>query len=325
MFEPLRKLHQSIVESGGFVNAHAHFDRAYSLTEDDFQNGSGSSVHAHLIEKWERVDSFKKTATTDVYLANIKAALAAQKEFGTRVALSFIDCDPVSGKRALAAAVEAKKFAASIGVQFLIACQTQKGVCDSEPRALFEEISDEVDIIGGLPGADKGREGAHLDILLMAGKKLKKRVHVHVDQLNSATETETELLARKTIEHGMEGRVTAVHAISLAAHPVAYRQKVYGLCREAGLSFVACPTAWIDCRRSEEVGPRRNAITPFDELLAARLTVAIGSDNIADIYKPYSDGNMFTELRLLLEATHVYDFKSLLAVATANGRAVLGV
>lgn len=325
MFEPIRQLHHAIRERGGFVNAHAHFDRAYSLSPEDFHNGVGPSVHMHLFDKWKQVDIFKSEATVEKYYQHITEALKAQKEFGTSVAMSFIDCDPVCGKRAIEAAHVAQKYAASINMKFLIACQTLKGVCDKQARALFEEVAPHVDIIGGLPGADKGREAAHIDVLLSTAKQLKKRVHVHVDQLNCASETETELLAKKTIEHGMHGQVSAVHAISIAAHPVAYRKKVYGLCREARLSFVACPTAWIDCRRSENVGPRRNAITPLDELLVAGLTVAIGCDNVADVYKPYSDGNMLTELRVLLEATHVYDFEALVNVATTNGKHVLGL
>ena len=51
--------------------------------------------------------------------------------------------------------------------------------------------------------------------------------------------------------------------------------------------------------------------------------VALGTDDIADIYKPYSDGDMWTELRFLLEATHTYDMDVLADIATVNGRKAL--
>ena len=69
--------------------------------------------------------------------------------------------------------------------------------------------------------------------------------------------------------------------------------------------------------------PSHNAITPVDELLEHDLVVAIGSDNINDIYKPYSDGDMMFELRLLLEACKIYDETSLIRIATANGKRVI--
>jgi len=116
-----------------------------------------------------------------------------------------------------------------------------------------------------------------------------------------------------------------VHGISIAAHPKSYRLELYKLCNDAGLSFVACPTAWIDSRRTEILSPTHNSVTPIDEMIPAGLTVALGSDNICDIYKPYADGNMETELRVLLESTHFYEMDELLKVATVNGLKVLGL
>ena len=96
------------------------------------------------------------------------------------------------------------------------------------------------------------------------------------------------------------------------------------MAKDAGLSFIACPTAWIDSRRTEEMAPIHNAITPVDELIEHDLIVAIGSDNIHDIYKPYSTGDMRTELKFLLEATHIYDEETLIKISTENGLKVIG-
>jgi len=333
MWNPLSDLRERIQGQGGMVNAHAHFDRAYSVTHADFAashsgvgGAAGGLVNTHLHEKWKLVDRFKESASEEVYFRHITTVLRDQKRQGVQACLSFIDCDPVAGERALQAAVRAKEMASKeLHMRFLIACQTLKGVLDREPRELFERALPYVDVIGGLPGADRGREEEHLDVLLRAGRETGKRVHVHVDQLNSATEKETELLCRKVMEHGMENRVTAVHGISIAAHSKAYRKEVYKMCRDAGLSFVACPTAWIDARRDETLAPTHNAVTPYDEMLPEGIVVAIGSDNICDLYKPFADGDMFTELRVLLESTHVYDVEELLRTAVVNGRKVLGL
>ena len=116
-----------------------------------------------------------------------------------------------------------------------------------------------------------------------------------------------------------------VHGISIAAHQKDYRQQVYGMARDAGLSFITCPTAWIDSRRNEWETPTHNSITPVEEMLKHGLTVAIGSDNIQDVYKPFSDGNMYTELKFLLECLHLYDIDALVDIATKNGRLVIGM
>ena len=71
--------------------------------------------------------------------------------------------------------------------------------------------------------------------------------------------------------------------------------------------------------------PFHNAVTPVDELIQHDITVAIGSDNIHDVYKPFSDGDMFFELRVLLESCKIYDEEVLVKIATENGRKVLGL
>lgn len=322
--EALDRLKKAIMDNGGFVNAHAHFDRAYTANDEDFKN---DNVNAHLFEKWELVNKYKAASTVDSYYNHISAAVNSQISKGVTCGLTFIDCDPVSEDRALLAALEIVEAleGSSETFKLKIACQTLQGVLDPEPRRWFDKFAHKFDIIGGLPRRDEGREAEHLDVLLSTAKKNGQRVHVHVDQLNSAEEKETELLARKAIEHGMEGLVTAVHGISIAAHPMAYRKELYKLCLDAGLSFVSCPTAWIDHPRTEVLAPSHNAVTPVDELVEAGLVVAIGSDNISDVYKPFSDGDMMVELRFLLESNHFYDIDELVKIATTNGRLVMGL
>ena len=75
------------------------------------------------------------------------------------------------------------------------------------------------DVVGGLPSKDRPTPEKHLDIIMSIAREQNKRLDVHVDQENNPFENETEMLARKTIEHGLEGRVSAIHAISVSAKP----------------------------------------------------------------------------------------------------------
>ena len=318
-YNPLHDLVRRIQSHGGFVNAHAHFDRAYTIKPKMM-----NKTHDHLFEKWEYVDNFKRNASVGDYFDNIKAAVDSQLFLSTRAACTFVDIDPVCEYNAITAAKIAQEH---YGEEFplVIACQTLKGVLEKKPRQLIEGAMDDFQIFGGLPAKDKGREAEHIDQLMLWAKDTGKRVHVHVDQLNHPSEKETELLARKTIEHGLEGMVTAVHSISLAAHPKIYREKVYKICADANLSFITCPSAWIDHPRREDLVPSHNALTPVDELLERGLTVAIGSDNICDIYKPFCDGDMINELRLLIDGCKIYDEDALLEICLYNGLEVIGL
>ena len=323
MFNPNDLLINKIKEKGGFINAHAHFDRAFTVTEENMEK----VVNYHLFDKWKFVDSFKKNADVTRYLNNITTAISEQIKYGVAGAMTFIDIDSVSGFRALEAAVEARRQAAELGFQLKICSQALKGVLEPKENKFLREALEKghLDAIGGLPKADEGYGQAHLDEILFLGKEYGKRVHVHVDQLNNDLEKETELLARRTVYWGMEERVTAVHGISIACHNKDYRKEVYKMSRDAGLSFITCPTAWIDSRRTEWLSPTHNSVTPVDEMLENDLVVAIGSDNIQDVYKPFSDGNMYTEVKFLLESLHIYDLDALVDIATKNGRLVIGM
>ena len=314
----LKQLRKKIEEKGGFVNAHAHLDRANTA-----KYFSKAEQYEFLEEKWKLVDKVKNQSDYWAYKTRINSVVDDQLAMGVKTICSFIDVDPVASNRAILAAREVSQ--ENIDSTFLIACQTLKGVLDPTSNLLIRNCLRYVNIIGSLPGGDKGREDEHIDWIMNAAKQYKKRVHVHVDQLNTPEEKETEWLARKTIEHGLEGKVTAIHSISLACHPKAYRKEVYKICQDADLSFITCPSAWIDHPRREDLAPIHNAITPVDELLEHDLTVAIGSDNIHDIYKPFANGDMMFELRLLLEACKIYDVDQLVAIATTNGKKVLGV
>jgi cytosine/adenosine deaminase-related metal-dependent hydrolase len=95
--------------------------------------------------------------------------------------------------------------------------------------------------------------------------------------------------------------------------------------REAQLSVISCPVAWIDHPRTERLAPSHNAITPVDEMLEYGIKVALGTDNIMDVYKPFGDGDMWTEMKLLLEACKIYKPEALIPIATSNGLDVVGL
>lgn len=311
-WSPLEELNAEVIAEGGFVNAHSHLDRAYTVSPKMM-----ARTKEHLFEKWELVDEIKKTRSVEKYAQGITTALDMQAWYGVSHVCSFIDIDEVVGHRALDGAIIAKNnFDA---VKLIIACQTLKGVIDPNSFGLIESRIDDIDIVGSLPGADKGRESEHLDIVMKLAKRSDKMLHVHVDQLNTPDEKETELLCRKTIEHGLEGKVVAVHSISLAAHQKNYRNEVYRMAKDAGMMFITCPSAWIDHPRTERLVPFHNAVTPVDELLENDLVVAIGSDNICDIYKPYSDGDISVEMRFLLESCKIYDMPTLKKISRENG------
>lgn len=310
---------QKIKKNGGWVNAHAHLDRAYTLTEENFQY---ANKYRH--EKWKLNAEIRKTSTvTQIYDRMAKATELFLSQNVSAIG-TFIDVDPDVKDKAIQAAQRVRDvYAGHMTYRFIN--QASYGILTKETREWFDVAVDFVDIVGGLVKANAGHEDEYLDIIMQTAKKKQKMVHLHVDELNDPEEKETEWVAKKTIEYGMQGKVVGVHGISINAHPKAYREELYQLMNDAQLIMVACPMSWLNARRSEVLTPTHNPVTPVDELVPLGIPVALGGDNLYDIFMPFNDGNMWNDLRVLMEANRFYDIDELVKIATVNGKKALGI
>ena len=302
----------------GFINCHAHIDRAG--TASFFAK---EEHKAHLFEKWQLVNKIKKESTAREYYNRIIEACFSQSSMNISKIISFIDLDDIVGTKALEGAIKAREHIRSHGIELYIGNQTIGGFTPNNLKLLEDNI-DRLDFLGGLPKSDEDPE-RHMDILFDLSRQTKKKVHVHVDQMNTDEEMETLWLAKKVIKARLEGQVVAVHSISVACQQKAIRETTYSACRDAGMQFVACPSAWIDHPRTERLSPTHNSITPIDEMLEWDLTIGLGTDNIEDIYKPYCNGDMMFELRMALECCKIYDEDTLVDLAYNNGLKILGI
>ncbi|HSW47571.1 MAG TPA: amidohydrolase family protein [Candidatus Saccharimonadales bacterium] len=310
---------QKIKENGGWINAHAHFDRSYTVTPELFK-----LVNKKRDQKWLLNRDIRKNSTVDQIYDRIANSLELMIEQGVSATVSFIDVTPDVKDKALKAAQKARDaYKSQIIIKYINL--PVYGVLTKENKEWFDIGADFADIIGSTVKTDTPRESEHMDIILEKAKSQNKMVHMHVDELNIPTEHETEMLAQKTIEHGMEGKVVGVHGISIGAHTKAEREKIYQLMKKADMMMVANPMSWIDGWRSEVMTPTHNSITPADELTEFGIPVAIGIDNLYDIFKPMNDGNLWNDLRLLMEANRWFDIDEIVKVATVNGRKALGL
>merc|ERR1712146_564223 len=141
-------------------------------------------------------------------------------------------------------------------------------------------------------------------------------VEVHVDQENNPLQNETELLCRKTIEHGMQGRVYGIHSISVSAKDESEQDRIISLIKEADVGIVICPSAALSMKQLPMRAPLHNSLGPFVKLREAGVRTYFGIDNIADLFMPVVDGDMWTEARMLMETCRYYDLEKVADWAT---------
>jgi len=301
------------------VNCHAHFDKAYLSTPQNLSLG-----HLSLEQKWHYFKKLKSGYTRDDLYTRMARATELMISQGVRAVLTHVDVDSSIKLLAVKVAKEIQQTYKD-RITILIASQALQGILEKRERQWFEKACELVDVIGGLPGRDWPRKAEHIELILKMAQRHKKRVSIHIDQENNPNERETELLAQKTIEFGLEGKVLGVHAVSLAAQEPKERARITKLLKEAGISIVVCPGAAISMQMLPLQAPLHNAIAPVPELLKAGVNVCLGTDNILDPVMPVADGDLWFETRLLMEANRFYNLNQVAKIASVNGLKALGL
>lgn len=310
----------AIKDKGGFVNCHAHFDKAFYITREGLDK---SMVDMEV--KWNMSDQLKRASTQEQIEERIKTALDIMIGEGCRLTCSFVDAYEAVGEKAIDAANNVKNEYKD-KIEFLTITQPLGGLVKKEARDLYEAITAKADIAGGLPSKDRPNDDEHFDFLFGIAKNLGKPLHVHIDQENNPNERDTEKLIAYTMKHGYEGRVVAVHAISTSAQPKERRADIYRRMAAAGIGVAVCPSAALGMRQLDQyTAPTHNSIANVPEMLEAGVTVGLGVDNVYDYYQPFVDGDLWTELRMLQEACRYYHFEELVDIATTNGRKLLSI
>lgn len=307
-----REFFQMVNNKGGFSCYHAHFDKAYLISLNNLKLSQ-----VDMQKKWSLYKYLKENYTHEDLIERISRGVESMIRQGVTHCRTFVDADATIGTLAVKAAIDVRK-KYSHQIQLEIAVQPLEGVLDLEARKRFEEACELADVIGALPSKDRPEPEKHLNYVLGLAKELKKPVDAHVDQENNPDENETELLALKTIEYGMEGSVRAVHSISLAAKTVREQNSIMEKMKSAGLSVIVCPSAALSMKQLDKVAPLHNSIAPVMQLLEHDIPIYLGVDNIADLFMPLVDGDMWVECRFLMEALRFYDLDVVSDIACSN-------
>jgi cytosine/creatinine deaminase len=315
-----KQMTQAIKEKGGFVNCHAHFDKAFYITKE----GLGKTM-IDMEQKWLMSDEIKRNATQEEIANRIRTALDDLVAQGVTLTCTFIDAYEAVGHKAIDAANQVKE-EYKHKITLLTVTQPLGGLTNLSAIQLYEEITAKADIAGGLPSRDRPHDERNYDLMFRIAKNLGKPLHVHIDQENNPHEKDTETLIKYTKKHGYEGRVVAIHALSVSAQSKTYRQEIYKQLADAGIGIAVCPSAALAMRQLDQhTAPIHNSIANVPEMIKAGIVVGLGLDNVYDYYQPFVDGDMWTEMRMLQETCRYYDFDSLVDIATTNGRKLLNI
>ncbi len=303
-----------------FVNGHLHLCKVFTLE----MAGQGALGEYHTggmggaMTAIERAADFKSCYDEKWIIGNVREACNMALKHGNTHIRAFADVDPKARLEGVKALIKGREeFKGKVELQ--VVAFPQDGIA-REPgteELMRQAMELGADISGGIPWMEytKEEEQSHLDFACNLAKEYDKGISMLLDDVGDPEERTLEMLCKKSIEMGWQGRVTAQHCRAMELYNENYFRKLVVLMKKAGIGLVSDP----------HTGPLHARVK---DLLLAGVPVALGQDDISDAYYPYGECNMLQIAFLashLLWMTSFEDMELLYDMVTTSAAKVLGM
>ena len=269
----------------GFVESHTHLDKAFTVGEDDFatlEEAAGVILRRQADLPREKVVEDIKARSRKVLDMEIVAGTCAVK--------SHVMVCPEWGMDSLRAINELKQ--EYRGRIDLFNITTWDEAYDSQFDAAAR--AGEIDFIAGYPLFTPDPMGC-IDKVFALAARYGLPLDLHIDETDNPNIDCFMAVLRKTVEYGMQGRVTCGHVCALSAVDDELAHRAIEACAQAQVHVITLPSCNMYLMGRKDRQPVRRGVTRVDELLKAGVNVSVASDNIRDPYRPFGNGDLLEE------------------------------
>ncbi len=296
------------------ADVHVHLDKTFV----PLVNQSGTLREA--IDVWVKekpklnFDSYEQRA-----LKAIKQALTK----GTSFIRTHIDINSKHGFTALEAMLKVREQVKELCYIEIVALGAA-GLTKAETQAMKTALELGADLVGGAPALLENPQQS-IDVIFDLAELYAKDIDLHIDETEDPNSRTLAYLAKKTIEKGFQGRVTAGHCCSLAFMPLEDAANLIDKVAEAKLNIVSLPSCNL-VLMGRNLEPKPRGVTRIKELLAAGVNVAAASDNVADPFNPFGHYDALFTANLAAhtaQMTSLEELKRCLDMVTCNATAIM--
>jgi cytosine deaminase len=251
-------------------------------------------------------------------IVNVRKAVAQAALYGCTHLRAFADVDSQARMEGVKALIRAREeFKGIVDIQ--VVAFAQDGIV-REPEAaglVRQAMQLGADVAGGIPWIEftDADIAEHVKVIFDIAQEFNKDVSMLVDDAGDPGLRSLELMAVETIRRGWYGRSLAHHARAMSMYPTPYFQKLAALLKKAGMGVVTDP----------HTGPLHARVR---DLLAEKVLVCLGQDDISDAYYPYGRNNQLEVAFLashLLWFTAASEMETLYDMITVNAARAMGI
>ncbi|MEW6593200.1 MAG: amidohydrolase family protein [Candidatus Hadarchaeota archaeon] len=319
-----------VVDAGGmlaapaFIDPHIHLDKC--MIGDEIRPNVSGTLQEAIEIIWDRKRKYNEADVVRRAGGVIQQALMN----GTTRMRTHADIDTIAGLKPLKGLLAVKKkFSRLMDIQ--VAAFPQEGILrdPGTEDLMYKAMEMGADLVGGMPHHERPYSKAkpHIDICFEVAKQFNADIDMHVDETDDPRSRSLEYLARKTIDEGYYGRVTAGHTCALAAYPDNYAKRVIGLVRQAKINMITNPVTNLVIQGREDKQPIRRGITRVKELLDAGVNVSFGQDCVNDAFYPFGKADMLEVANITAHAAQLTmpgEIETVFKMMTYNAARTLG-
>lgn len=304
----------------GLVESHLHLEKANA---NRMPNLSGTLQEAIAVTA-----KLKPTFTREDILERSRQTIRMMVSKGTTTVRAHSEFDPAQGFVGLDAVLTLKdEFKDVIDIQ--IVAFPQEGIykAPGTDKMMYEAIEKGADVVGGIPYND-GDPSQHMDFVFKLAKDVNKDLDFHQDFADNVDNMTIELLARKTIENGWQGRVSVGHMTALGAVEPKRRDEVIKLIADAGITVMCLPATDLHLGARNDTYNVRRTLTPVRALRDGGVNVTLATNNIRNAFTPFNNGDLLQITALAIPACHLGgadDQATVLPMVTTNAAKALGL
>ena len=277
-----------------YVNPHLHLCKVWTLPmmeEEALKSYQGEAM-GKAMAGIELASKIKEKYAESWITKNARRAAALAAVYGNLHIRALADVDRkarLEGVRALLRVRE--EFRGILDIQ--VVAFAQDGIV-REPGAsdlMREAMRLGADVVGGIPWIEfsNADAAAHVKICFDLAQEFNKDVSMLLDDAGDPGLRTLEMMALEALQRGWHGRALAHHCRAMSLYPMPYLQRLTRILNEARVPIVTDP----------HTGPLHARVK---ELLAEKVLVCLGQDDISDAYYPFGRNNM---LEVAFLASHL--------------------
>lgn len=276
-----------------FIEKHCHLDK--TLLGDRWRPVTP------VRNIFERLDIEKDVLPSLEATTQERAELLLEKyvEYGVTHVRTHVDIYPEIGLKNLENVQKAlRTFEGKLTYE--IVAFPQHGLLRTDSRKLIREaLKNGASFVGGVdPATVDGDIDASLKAMVELAVEGNAGIDLHLHDPDHLGIFTMKKLAQLTKEAGLQGKVAISHAFGLGDIPLSLAEEMADLLADAGITIISSV-------------PINRKFPPMGLLREHGVPVAVGCDNIFDVWSPFGNGDILERVGRLAEISHWVDERSL--------------